>query len=93
MDLFFFTLLAAGLVYFAVDAWLGPSGGIHIGPLQDEIGALEREVADLTEERDALAEKNAGLKGPVIDQDLLDERLRAVFGLVEENDAVLVTPD
>ena len=82
LDLAFFTLLAAGVVYFSVDAWLGSSGGIHLGPLNDEIGALERDVAELTETRDALAAKNAGLKGRVIDQDLLDERLRSVFGVV-----------
>ena len=93
IDLVFFTLLAAGLVYFSIDAWVGESGGVNIAPLERRIDRLENDIAEMSAAKEALATRNAGLKGSEIDQDLLDERLRAAFGVGDPDDALIIVPD
>lgn len=90
VDLIFVTAMAAGMVYFTVGAMFGETGGARIDPLNHDIDGLEREIRDLTAERDALAHRNAALAGPEIDLDLLEERLRAAHGLADPRDALII---
>ncbi len=83
-------VLAAGLcLYFAFAAVQGPSGILR--RVQ-----LEAETADLMTERQALAEESAQMQNltrrlsdDYLDLDLLDERARAVLGLIRADEAVL----
>ncbi|MEO1330324.1 MAG: hypothetical protein AAFW46_11730 [Pseudomonadota bacterium] len=63
LDLVFLTTLAAGLVYFSVDAWLGASGGSNRAPLRAEISEIQREIDDLTRRHEALEAKTQRLSG------------------------------
>lgn len=90
LDLFFLTVLAAGLVYFAVDAWFGASGGWQSVELRAEIERLESEIETIEEQRVEIDAKIRRLSGAQIDPELLDERLRAVLGVLGENDAYIL---
>lgn len=92
LNLVLLTLLAAGVVYASIDAWLGPSGGMHRGALRAEIRELKREIADLRGESARLEAKTVRLSGQVVDRELLDERLRAVFGVAHADEMLLIEP-
>ena len=83
-------VLATGLgLYFAFAAVKGRSGILRRGQ-------LEAETADLMTERQALSEESARMQNltrrlsdDYLDIDLLDERARAVLGLIRADEAVL----
>ncbi|MBX2857007.1 MAG: septum formation initiator family protein [Rhodobacteraceae bacterium] len=93
LDLFFLTSLAAGLVAFAVDAYFGENGRLKMPALEADISLLQGEVAALETEKAALAAKAAALRGPEIDAELLEERLRAVHGVAHPRDVLIVDAD
>ena len=93
LDLFFLTSLAAGLVAFAVDAYFGENGRLKMPALEADISAIKAEVAALEAEKTALSAKAAALRGPEIDPELLDERLRAVIGVADPRDVLIVDAD
>lgn len=86
-------LVASAVVYFSIDAWLGASGGVHIGPLARDTRVLEAEIQELSEQRDALHRKIDQLSGEEVDPELLDERLRRATGKIAPNDVILSGPD
>lgn len=83
-------VLATGLgLYFAFAAVQGPSGILR--RVQ-----LEAETADLMAERQALADESSRMENMTrrlsddyLDLDLLDERARAVLGLIRADEAVI----
>lgn len=91
-DLTFVTLLGVLGVTFAVDGWFGTDGGAHLDDLRTEIAREEARIAALESERDRLDAMTRGLRGPEIDMDLLDERLRAAFGVGREDEALILAP-
>ena len=94
IDVLLLTGLLAGLVYFLVDAFIGgSSAGWRQAELVREIEAKQAELVRLEEMRDTLEDRTQRLRGPVIDLELLDERLRAVFGIGHRRDVVLIAPE
>lgn len=91
-DLVFLTVLIAGAAYFTVDAWVGPSGAASMSALQETIDGAEARNAALRAQRDALASRVESLRGPDVDVDLLDERLRATFGLGRADERLIIAP-
>lgn len=88
-DVIFHTALLAGLVYFSVDAW--SSGQRLWSGLRADIYEKKAEIAELEARAEAFEAKIARLTGPTVDRELLDERLRAAYG-VARADEVLLTP-
>jgi cell division protein FtsB len=92
-DLFVFSLLGAGIAYFLVDGFFGSTGRTEIARLEAQIAIKTSEVDFLLQQRNAVQKKNDDLRGPVIDTDLLDERLRAAFGLGTAEEFILISPE
>lgn len=90
LDLTLFAVFAAGLVYCAVDVVVGPSGRAQWSELRAEIRGVEGDIARLQTEKAALERKADALTGPEIDAELLDERLRAVFGVGRADERLLI---
>ncbi len=93
LDLVFLTALFAGTVYFGVDAWLGASGDVNSAPLREEIRTIEADIIELEQRREALEDKVGRLTGSEIDAELLDERLRAAFGVIAEDERLILEPE
>ncbi|MBV8428552.1 MAG: septum formation initiator family protein [Hyphomicrobiales bacterium] len=83
--------LATG--FFVVQAYEGARGIEAKRQIKSRVFALRAELAELKDERAALERKVAMLRGPVLDGDLLDERVRAELGRVNKNDLVIFLKD
>ena len=92
-DFVFVTVLVAGLAFLAVDVFFGDVGVDEKSGLRAERRALQAEIRELEAERDRLEARTRALIGPEVDRDLLDEQLRAKFGVGREDDALLVPPE
>ena len=83
--------LATG--FFVAQAYEGARGIEAKRQIKSRVFALRGELAELKGERAALERKVAKLRGPVLDGDLLDERVRAELGRVNKNDLVIFLKD
>ena len=83
--------LATG--YFVAQAYEGARGIEAKRQIKNRVFALRTELAALKGERAALERKVTMLRGPVLDGDLLDERVRAELGRVNKNDLVVFIKD
>jgi cell division protein FtsB len=79
--------------YFVAQAYEGARGIEAKRKIKSRVLALRNELTDLKEQRVALERKVAMLHGPVLDGDLLDERVRAELGRVNKNDLVVFIKD
>jgi cell division protein FtsB len=79
--------------YFVVQAYEGARGIEAKRQIKSRVFALRGELTELKAERSALEHKVAMLRGPVLDGDLLDERVRAELGRVNRNDLVVFLKD
>ena len=79
--------------YFVVQAYQGARGIEAKRRIKSRVLSLRTELAQLRTERMALERKVAMLSGPVLDGDLLDERVRAELGRVNKNDLVVFIKD
>ncbi|MBV8448073.1 MAG: septum formation initiator family protein [Hyphomicrobiales bacterium] len=79
--------------FFVVQAYQGARGIEAKRQIKSRVFALRSEIAELRTERTALERKVAMLRGPVLDGDLLDERVRAELGRVNKNDLVIFLKD
>jgi cell division protein FtsB len=75
--------------YFVAQAYQGARGIEAKRQIKARVLSLRTELAELKEQRVALERKVAMLRGPVLDGDLLDERVRAELGRVNRNDLVV----
>lgn len=92
-DLFWLTALVAGVVYFSVDGWASRTGDNGVAALQNQIRSEQARLVALEAERNALRLKAQNLTGPEIDADLLDETIRAVFGVGRADEQLIKTPE
>lgn len=92
-DLAILTLLAAGVAYFLVDGWFGPSGSRNIAALETAIAKERVEIADLEKKRDALKRKTAALSGETVDAELFEEAARRAFGVARPDEHLILSPD
>jgi len=79
--------------YFVAQAYEGARGIEAKRQIKSRVLALRNELGDLKQERVALERKVAMLRGPMLDGDLLDERVRAELGRVNKNDFVIFIKD
>ncbi len=79
--------------FFVVQAYEGARGIEAKRQIKNRVFALRGELIEIKGERAALERKVAMLRGPVLDGDLLDERVRAELGRVNKNDLVVFLKD
>jgi cell division protein FtsB len=88
LGLYSFAALFVG--YFAVNAFTGAHGLRAQADLDQEITIMQKELASLKAERAAWERRVSLLRSDRIDPDMLDERARALLGLVDPRDVTLL---
>jgi cell division protein FtsB len=88
IGLYLFAALFIG--YFAVNAVTGRHGLRAQQNLDQQMAAMQQELAELKAERSGLERRVALLRSDRIDPDMLDERARALIGYVDPRDLVLL---
>jgi cell division protein FtsB len=77
--------------YFGVNAFTGRHGLRAQQDLEQQLASMQKELSDLKSEH-ALWERRVGLlRSDGIDPDMLDERARALIGLTDARDLILLT--
>lgn len=84
-----YVLLAGVIAIFAHSGLQGDHGLAASREAEAEERRLRAELVELAAEREALANKVLRLSDRYLDLDLLDERARAVLGLVREDELVV----
>ncbi|SDR41407.1 Cell division protein FtsB [Rhizobiales bacterium GAS113] len=79
--------------YFVAQAYEGARGIEAKRQIKARVLTLRNELAGLKQQRIALERKVGMLRGPLLDGDLLDERVRAELGRVNKNDLVVFIKD
>jgi len=83
------TLFVCWIAYMSYGALAGASGFQALRKLELEAAAKEQQVEALSDRRIALERRADMLNPRSLDPDMIDERIRAVLGYVDENDVVL----
>jgi cell division protein FtsB len=86
--LYIFAALFIG--YFAVNAFTGNHGLRAQADLDQQMAAMQGELKHLKAERALWERRVALLRSDRIDPDMLDERARALLGLVDPRDLTLL---
>ncbi len=84
-----YVLLAGVIAIFAHSGLQGDHGLAASREAEAEERRLRTELVELAAQREALANKVLRLSDRYLDLDLLDERARAVLGLVREDELVV----
>ncbi len=82
----FFLMLAA---YFIWQGTQGDRGIITQRLRETQLGEMRGDLARVEADRDAWEHRVSGLRGPLLDPDLLDERARAMLNLADPNEIVV----
>jgi cell division protein FtsB len=88
LGLYSFAALFVG--YFAVNAFTGAHGLRAQADLEQEVALMQTELAGLMAQRATWERRVALLRSDRIDPDMLDERARALLGLVDPRDVTLL---
>lgn len=86
-----YTMAAALIGYFGVNAYTGKYGLHAQAALDQEMIALTSELARLKQERIALEQRVSLLRAESLDPDMLDERARFQLEFAHPRDLVRVT--
>jgi cell division protein FtsB len=86
------TLAVSIFAYFTYHAVEGDRGLLAWLQLQQEVESAQGELAKVSRVREALAHQTELLRSEAIDPDMLDERARAVLGLMRKDEVIIVTP-
>jgi cell division protein FtsB len=89
IGLYAFAALYIG--YFAVNAFTGAHGLRAQADLDRQLATMQKELTELKAERAVWERRVALLRSDKIDPDMLDERARALLGLADPRDVVLLT--
>ena len=81
---------AAFIGYFAVNAFTGNHGLRAQQDLDQQMVAMQQELAQVKAERGLWERRVALLRSDRLDPDMLDERARALLGLVDRRDLTLL---
>lgn len=81
---------AAFIGYFAVNAFTGNHGLRAQQDLEQQLGAMQLELAALKAERAHWERRVSLLRPDRIDPDMLDERARALIGYADPRDLILL---
>lgn len=83
-------VLLVGIFFVFLQSGLSGENGLGaLARAQAQEAALERELAALSAERQALANRVGRLGESYLDLDLLDERARAVLGHAREDELIV----
>src|SRR5579872_6459308 len=85
-----YTFAALFIGYFAVNAFTGNHGLRAQKDLDQQIGAMQSELANLKTERAMWDRRVALLRSDKIDPDMLDERARALLAYGDPRDLILL---
>jgi cell division protein FtsB len=88
LGLYAFAALFIG--YFGVNAFTGAHGLRAQADLDKQLATMETELAQLKAERAVWERRVSLLHSDKIDPDMLDERARALLGLVDARDITLL---
>jgi len=86
-----YTFAALFVGYFAVNAFTGNHGLRAQADLEQQLGSMQSELTHLKAEHALWERRVALLRSDKIDPDMLDERARALLGLADPRDLVLLT--
>ena len=85
-----FSLIVIGATcYFAYAALQGDRGLVERVRLERQAETLTARLAELRGERTRMETLTSGLSDRALDLDLLDERARAVLGLIRDDEIVI----
>ena len=82
---------AAFIGYFGVNAFTGNHGLRAQQDLDAQLSSMQQELEQVKAERAVWERRVALLRSDKIDPDMLDERARALLGLVDPRDLTLLT--
>jgi cell division protein FtsB len=85
-----YTLAALFIGYFGVNAFTGAHGLRAQADLDKQLATMQTELAQLKAERAVWERRVSLLRSDKIDPDMLDERARALLGLVDARDITLL---
>jgi len=81
---------AAFIGYFGVNAFTGNHGLRAQQDLDQQMAAVQEELAQIKAERASWERRVALLRSDRLDPDMLDERARALLGLADPRDLTLI---
>ena len=87
-----YTFAALFIGYFAANAFTGNHGLRAQQDLDQQMAAMQQELAQVKAERAVWERRVALLRSDRIDPDMLDERARALLGLADPRDLTLLLP-
>jgi cell division protein FtsB len=76
--------------YFAMNAFTGRHGLRAQQDLDQQLASMQKELSDLKSEHALWERRVALLRSDGIDPDMLDERARALIGLADPRDLILL---
>ncbi|MSO68498.1 MAG: septum formation initiator family protein [Pseudolabrys sp.] len=82
---------AAFIGYFAANAFTGNHGLHAQADLDQQLTAMQHELAHIKAERAVWERRVALLRSDRLDPDMLDERARSLLGYVDSRDLTLLT--
>ncbi len=77
--------------YFGVNAFTGRHGLRAQQDLEQQLASMQKELSGLKSEHALWERRVALLRSDGIDPDMLDERARALIGLADSRDLILLT--
>ena len=86
------TLAVSLFAYFAYHAIEGDRGLLAWVQLTQDVESTQSELDKMIQTREALDHQTNLLRSEALDPDMLDERARAVLGLVRKDDIIIVAP-
>ncbi len=78
------------VVYFAYHAIQGDRGFIALGKLENQVGELKTDLADLKKKRMKIENRVSLLRPDSLDPDMLEERARIVLGYARNDEIILL---
>jgi cell division protein FtsB len=85
-----YTFAASYIGYFGVNAFTGRHGLRAQQDLEQQLAAMQHELGQLKSEHAVWDRRVALLRSDAIDPDMLDERARALIGLADPRDLILL---
>jgi cell division protein FtsB len=86
------TLAVSVFAYFAYHAIEGDRGLLAWMQLTQDVAASQAELDKVTHVREELDHQTSLMRSDAIDPDMLDEKARAVLGIVRKDEVIIVSP-
>ena len=82
-------LLVCWIVFLGIGAFSGATGFRALSVLTDKVAQRDAELSALIARRERLEQRATMLNPKSLDKDMVEERVRAILGFVEDGDVVL----